>query len=160
MTPEGRKLGSWLTGCRAKYRKGELAAGQVADLVRLGMDLDRRAPNVGRNPQQAWNGWISELEMYRTVYGTPEVPPDYVTPFGAKLGNWLHRCKTAARQGKLPTERRRQLRRLGVAVPRRDALRKRTPQAGRRRWDVGITALQAYAAERAQQLRSIGVELD
>ncbi|MFI1465187.1 helicase associated domain-containing protein [Nocardia carnea] len=32
-------------------------------------------------------------------------------------------------------------------MPPRHALCKRTPQAGRRRWDIGITALQAYAAE-------------
>lgn len=56
VTPDGRKLGSWLAGCRAKHRKGALTAGQVADLVGLGVDLDRRTPNVGRNPQQAWNG--------------------------------------------------------------------------------------------------------
>lgn len=147
VTPEGRKLGSWLAGCRKKYRKGELAAAQVAELVGLGVNLNLRTPNVGRNPQQSWDTWISELESYRTIYGTADVPATYVTPLGAKLGDWLDRCKTAARQGKLPTERRQQLRKLGVAVPRHDSLHKRTPHAERRRWNIGITALQAYAAE-------------
>jgi hypothetical protein len=148
VTPEGRQLGSWLAKCRTTYRKGTLPPPRVADLVGLGVNLNLQATNVGRNPRQAWDSWIQELESYRTTYGTAEVPEDYITPFGAKLGDWLRRCKTAARQGTLPAERRRQLRKLGITVPKRNSvIKQHTPQARRARWKLGIAALRGYASE-------------
>ncbi|MBF6425660.1 hypothetical protein GV791_26690 [Nocardia cyriacigeorgica] len=147
VTSDGRKLGSWLATCRTSHRKGTLPVERTADLTALGVELNGSSALARRTKQEIWDGWLEALSAYRSVHGDLDVPRDYVTPLGAKLGEWLHRCRAAARQGKLPPERRIQLRQLGVALPRRNAIGGHSSAARRARWRRGITALRKFAGE-------------
>ncbi|WP_227998858.1 DEAD/DEAH box helicase [Nocardia australiensis] len=42
VTPEGLRLGSWISSCRVGYRSGTLTCAQIDDLRRLGVELSSR----------------------------------------------------------------------------------------------------------------------
>ncbi len=149
VTADGVRLGSWLASCRSRWRDGTLPGPQVADLRRLGVDLNRYSPLARKSKEQLWTDWLEDLRSYRTIYGDTDMPPDYVTPHGRELGAWLQRCRAAARLGTLAPQRRQDLKKLKVRLPQRDLSRKQTPAARRARWQRGIAALRTFEAEHA-----------
>ena len=95
ITKSGVKLGSWLSNLRT-YRKNGiqshyLTKERVESLNRLGMVWDV--------PDYLWERNYAACVEYHKKYGDLDVPHDYVTKEGLKLGAWI-RNQRAARQGK------------------------------------------------------------
>lgn len=82
VTPEGKTLGSWLNAqrrIRAGKLKGRLTEEQIRRLDAIGMSwLD-----LG---EERWNRNYRALKAYYERYGDLDVPEDYVTTDGIKLG--------------------------------------------------------------------------
>ena len=82
VTPEGERLGAWLyrlRSIRAGKRSGTLTDEQIRRLDAIGMSwLD-----LG---EERWNRNFRALRAYYERYGDLDVPVDYVTSDGIKLG--------------------------------------------------------------------------
>jgi hypothetical protein len=115
ITPDGRKLGQWVSQRRADYRAGKLSAERTRVLREMGVEFDAQ-PHRGRLPTGVfWQDyWLSAVVEYRRRHGTANVPSHYVTADGHALGFWLKRCRRAHREGKLPAALVERLTELGV----------------------------------------------
>ena len=85
VTPEGERLGAWLNRqreLRAGKRPGGLSEARVRLLDAIGMSwLDRS--------EERWNRNFRALRAYYMRYGDLDVPKDYVTSDGLRLGLFL-----------------------------------------------------------------------
>ncbi|MBQ3261546.1 MAG: helicase associated domain-containing protein [Oscillospiraceae bacterium] len=85
VTPEGVKLGAWLNRqrqIRAGKVQGSLTPEQIRALDAIGMSwLD-----LG---EERWNRNFRALRAYFEQYGNIDVPQDYVTSDGLKLGRFV-----------------------------------------------------------------------
>lgn len=81
-TDNGIRLGEWIKQQRKKYRLGMLSEKQISLLGRIGMEwlLVKRPP---------WNEWYGMAQAYHTRYGTIQIPTNYITGDGYRLGMWL-----------------------------------------------------------------------
>ena len=114
VSPSGIKLGSWLSNLRT-YRKNNiqsryLTAERIEALDRLGMVWDV--------PDYLWERNYGACVEYHRTHGNLDVPFDYVTKEGLKLGAWI-RNQRSARQGKgrfgrLSEEHVRRLEEIGM----------------------------------------------
>ena len=83
-TESGFRLGPWLENQRIAYLKGNLPAEKIQRLEAIGMLWE------GRNDRQ-WQQAYQAAEQYFRQNGDLEVPYDYVTPEGIRLGQWVVR---------------------------------------------------------------------
>ncbi len=148
---DGVALGTWIARQRQLHRAGELRDETAQALDALGMRWTPRLPTP-RQPrpdpktqrnQRAFDAAIS----YATEHGHLNVPHGHVHD-GVHLGNWLHRQRTAERDGQLPDELRQSLDALGM----RWFTQPRPPgdTASERRaalWDRNLAIAARYAAE-------------
>lgn len=85
VTPEGVKLGAWLNRqrqIRAEKVQGSLTPEQIRALDAIGMSwLD-----LG---EERWNRNFRALRAYYEAHGDIDVPQDYVTSDGLKLGRFV-----------------------------------------------------------------------
>ena len=88
VTESGVRLGAWLENQRAAYLEGALPADKVQRLEAIGMLWE------GRNDRQ-WRQAYEAAKRYYQQYGTLEVPYDYTTPDGLRLGQWVVRQRMA-----------------------------------------------------------------
>ena len=96
-TPEGLRLGAWLANLRT-YRKSGLRSSylskqRIEALDRIGM--------VWEVADYLWEQYFDACMQYVRENGNLQVPTDYVSKAGFRLGSWLRRQKLL-RQGKLP----------------------------------------------------------
>ena len=83
-TEEGIKLGSWLCRQRLAYKgkgKSKITESQVQLLNDLGMKWEFQ--------KETWDDYYSALEEYYKEHGNIDVPKNYETKDGVKLGRWL-----------------------------------------------------------------------
>lgn len=88
VSPSGIRLGVWVENQRAYYLKGELSDDKIRRLEALGMLWE------GRNDRQ----WLKAYEAaarYFQQYGDLNVPYQYVSPEGIRLGYWVVRQRAA-----------------------------------------------------------------
>mgnify|MGYP004470826107 CR=1 FL=1 len=89
-TKEGLKLGQWLHRQRQIYKGnmiGRIMENQVQLLNDLGMKWEVQ--------KETWNENYYALEEYYKKYGNIDVPRNYVTQEGLKLGLWLNTQRQA-----------------------------------------------------------------
>ena len=88
VTESGVRLGPWLKNQRAAYLKGELSSDKIQRLEAIGMEWD------GRNNRQ-WRQAYEAARQYFQEHGDLEVPYEYTTPDGLRLGQWMVRQRMA-----------------------------------------------------------------
>ena len=88
VTESGLRLGQWLKNQRASYLKGELADDKAQRLEAIGMLWE------SRNDRQ-WRQAYEVAKRYFQSHGDLEVPYEYVTPDGLRLGQWVVRQRMA-----------------------------------------------------------------
>ena len=84
VTDAGLRLGPWLENQRISYLKGTLPAEKIQRLEAIGMLWE------GRNDRQ-WRQAYEAAKKYFCTHGNLEVPYDYLTPEGIRLGQWVVR---------------------------------------------------------------------
>ena len=88
VTESGLRLGQWLKNQRASYLEGELADDKAQRLEAIGMLWE------SRNDRQ-WRQAYEAAKRYFQSHGDLEVPYEYVTPDGLRLGQWVVRQRMA-----------------------------------------------------------------
>ncbi len=81
VTDEGYALGKWVANVRQKWAKGTLSEQQAAQLKELGFIWDKQ--------ESSWEKYFRAAERYYKKHGSLEMPCDYCTKEGLKLGAWL-----------------------------------------------------------------------
>ena len=89
-TEEGIKLGSWLHNQRQAY-KGKDNHRITKDQIQLLNDLEMKWEVQKEN----WDDNYYVLEKYYEEHGNIDVPVNYETEEGIKLGSWLHNQRQA-----------------------------------------------------------------
>ena len=96
-TPDGHKLGSWVSNARRKHREGRLEPELAEALEELGMVWD-----VAR---AQWFEGYRELEVYRQTEGHCLVPQDCETEGSCyRLGSWLSHQRRRYKVGSMTDE--------------------------------------------------------
>lgn len=98
VSPSGIRLGAWVENQRAYYLKGELSDDKIRRLEAIGMLWE------SRNDRQ----WLKAYEAatrYFQQYGDLNVPYQYVSPEGIRLGYWVVRQR-AAYKGRFSIEKK------------------------------------------------------
>ena len=88
VTESGVRLGPWLENQRAAYQNGTLSPDKIRRLEAIGMEWG------GRNDRQ-WRQAYEAARRYFQKYGDLNVPYQYVSPEGIRLGNWIVRQRVA-----------------------------------------------------------------
>ena len=90
VTESGVRLGAWLENQRVAYQNGTLSADKVQRLEAIGMEWG------GRNERQ-WQEAYAAAKRYFAQHGDLNVPYDYATPEGFRLGQWVVRQRMACK---------------------------------------------------------------
>ncbi|WP_162236691.1 helicase associated domain-containing protein [Curtobacterium sp. Leaf261] len=61
-----------------------------------------------------WESMFAALLSFRDEYGHADIPRSFCTGAGASLGAWVHRQRSLAASGRLPTDRRERLEAVGM----------------------------------------------
>ena len=88
VSPSGIRLGAWVENQRAYYLKGELSDDKIRRLEAIGMLWE------GRNDRQ-WLRAYEAAARYFQQYGDLNIPYQYVSPEGIRLGYWVVRQRAA-----------------------------------------------------------------
>lgn len=112
VTGDGVRLGRWADRQRIARVIGTLPPGRELDLDAVGFDW--RAEPVPRTDAKRVR-MLTELAAYREMYGTAEVPVQYTTECGERLGEWLYRQIKRWRTGTLAVEEQAVLGVFGVS---------------------------------------------
>lgn len=97
VTPDGIKLGKWLTTLKVQYKRGGkgryLTPERIAALNRIGMvwDVDKFQ----------WEQKFQAAQRYYQEFGNLEVPTRYVSPDGTTLGLWIQCARRDYKSGRL-----------------------------------------------------------
>ena len=124
-TPDGLRLGSWVTTQRAKKEK--LSAERRNRLE----SVDGWAWDA---VDAAWEESFTQLQQHVKTHGHARVPPSYLTGDGHRLGSWV--VTQRARKKQLSSERRTRL----------EALTGWVWETLETRWDERFTQLQQFVA--------------
>ena len=98
VSPSGIRLGAWVENQRAYYLKGELSDDKIRRLEAIGMLWE------GRNDRQ-WLRAYEAATRYFWQHGDLNVPYQYVSPEGIRLGYWVVRQR-AAYKGRFSIEKK------------------------------------------------------
>ena len=98
VSPSGIRLGAWVENQRAYYLKGELSDDKIRRLEAIGMLWE------GRNDRQ-WLRAYEAAARYFRQYGDLNIPYQYVSPEGIRLGYWVVRQR-AAYKGRFSIEKK------------------------------------------------------
>lgn len=88
-------LGEWLSYQRRRYRLGKMSQKQQLKLDALGMKWQLRV-------RREWDDWYQEAKAYYEEYGHLDIPLDYITRDGNRLGMWIN-IQREIRRGTRPT---------------------------------------------------------
>ena len=112
VTLDGLRLGSWVCNLRA-LRKGQvgghLSRERIEALDKLGMIWD--APN------HVWEEHFAACAEYYREHGNLDMPFNYVSPKGLKLGSWLQYqrlAKLGVSRGRISDEQVKRLESIGM----------------------------------------------
>lgn len=105
-SPDGLKLGTWVSQQRSHMRAGRLSADREAALRRLGVTPDTNYRSV--------SDWLDVARVYRAEHGHLQVPQDHVAKGGARLGSWISKIRALQKKGTLAAETAAELDALGM----------------------------------------------
>lgn len=113
-TAQGYGLGNWIMTqrqVRSGRRYGNLDAGRIAKLDAIGMVWEDQYART-------WHCYYAALQAYHQAHGSLDMPVDYVTAEGLRLGAFITHLRAArasgSRNGYLTGERIQQLNKLGM----------------------------------------------
>ena len=93
VTPEGIRLGRWITNLRQKFNAGDagnsLTEEQIQQMEQIGMVWDEA--------EAQWQHHFGCAAEYYDINGNLDVPISYTTEEGFALGRWLTQLRTARR---------------------------------------------------------------
>ncbi|WP_394922835.1 helicase associated domain-containing protein [uncultured Robinsoniella sp.] len=76
-------LGEWISYQRKRYKQNKLSIEEIAKLECLGINWQMRV-------RREWDEWYEQASCYYQMYGDLEVPLNYITESGCKLGIWIN----------------------------------------------------------------------
>ena len=95
---EGFKLGAWVVRQRMLFTKGELAPDRVVRLENQpGWSWNARA--------ERWEDGFAHVQVFAKTAGNAQVPADFVTTNGYRLGRWVTKQRTNYIAGTLSSDR-------------------------------------------------------
>lgn len=108
-TESGHALGRWVATQRANRRKNDPAMTQerVTALERIGMDWDCAG-------DRSWNTFYRAATDYYGEHGNLDIPAQYETKDGVKLGRLYRGVRKKYAEGKLSKEKVTQLEEIGI----------------------------------------------
>jgi hypothetical protein len=106
VTPDGMRIGLWLSNQRKRKKEGKLTDEQIARLDSIGMQW-------GGAYERKWDEGIAEARRYYAEHGDLNVPTSYVSKSGFRLGDWISNRREYGRD-KLSEERKKQLDSIGM----------------------------------------------
>jgi predicted helicase len=102
-TSEGHHLGEWVRECRKNKRRNILNKDRINELEGLGLIWDPL--------ERDWQIGLSHFEKYVDEFSSTNVPANYITEDGYRLGAWV--SKRRHRKSSLDEEKIRALNKLG-----------------------------------------------
>lgn len=105
-TPEGLRLGVWVQSVRRDYRTGRLEESKVRRLETIGMVWDIE--------QTRWDRQYQAAQAYYQEHGNLDIPIQYETPEGLKLGQWIKRMRRDYKKGVLEKRMMERLEAVGM----------------------------------------------
>ena len=116
VTDDGVKLGRWIANLRTARKNGFDSKYLTADRIRA---LDELGMNWSVS-DWLWQRYYEACLDYRAANGDLDVPADFVTEDGVRLGGWINNLRSAARNGSaegphLTDEQKQALDALGMA---------------------------------------------
>lgn len=115
VTEDGIKLGQWLRTIRevrAGKRKGVLTEEQIRLLDEIGMAWEGKF-------SRRWENGFTEAEKYYETFGTLDVPLEYITESGYRLGEWIRNHREGSIR--ITPERRKRLDAIGMIWEKEDS---------------------------------------
>lgn len=110
---DGIRLGVWIQSVRRDYKSGRLDKDRIRRLEAIGM--------VWGIEEARWERQYQAARTYYREHGDLNIPSQYVTPDGFKLGEWLKRMRRDHRKGVLKEDAIRRLEALGITWDVRDS---------------------------------------
>ena len=101
-----KKLGKWVARQANVYRAGKMAPERIRMFNAIGIYFKRKSVS--------WNEYYELYRQYIKDRKTAEISSYYKCDGGELLGLWVYNQKRAKNQNKLPKDRERKLRQLGV----------------------------------------------
>ena len=101
ITPDGVKLGSWFKKQKELYAKGLLIDERI--------ELLEKYPITWNIFEDEWNKHYAYLKKYYETFGNSDVPQNYITSDGFKLGDWLSTQRVAYKNGVVSKRRKKLL---------------------------------------------------
>ena len=133
VTPDGFKLGTWVSGQRYNKSKNLLSQDRIERLEALpGWSWDLLT--------EQWEEGFEQLQSYVKQHGNARVPWKYVTPDGFKLGNWVSSQRKNKSKNLLSQDR----------VERLEALPGWSWDPITEQWEEGFEQLQSYVNQHWQ----------
>lgn len=126
--PDGVRLGVWIQSVRRDYKSGRLDKDKVQRLEAIGM--------VWGIEEARWERQYQAAAEYYREHGNLDIPAQYETSDGLKLGDWLKRIRRGYRRGVLKKETIRRLEAIGITWDVRDC-----------QWEDYFRAAQRYYRE-------------
>ena len=105
LTDSRSKLGTWLIRQRQNYKKNLLSKEQFERLDRLGMIWEF---------EDIWQSRLADAKAYYEKYGNLDIPVDYTTEKGIRLGVWYYSVRNQYKSGLLSKKRIEQLEAIGI----------------------------------------------
>lgn len=121
---DGIRLGVWIQSVRRDYKSGRLDKDRIRRLEAIGM--------VWGIEEARWERQYQAARTYYREHGDLNIPSQYVTPDGFKLGEWLKRMRRDHRKGVLKEDAIRRLEALGITWDVRDSQWEEFFQSARR----------------------------
>ena len=132
-TPDGFRLGSWVSMQRVAKSKGRLSREQIAKLDEYGFVWDAI--------QFTWDSAFKHLRKYKLQHGHVLVPKMYESPDGFRLGSWVNKKRVAKSKGRLSREQIAKLDEYGFVW-----------DANQFAWDSAFKHLQKYKLQHGHLL--------
>lgn len=110
VSSEGFKLGGWQGDQRKQYKQGKLSPERARRFEEIGFCWDTL--------DEAFEKLFAETVSYKELNGTPNVPQNYITSKGLRLGAWQNQKRVLFKKKKLSPERVRRLEEIGFSWER------------------------------------------
>ena len=108
-------MGRWVASQRVRYKSGKLSEERIEKLKSLDFkwESNRGSDSVGSEQRDKWEEKYILLEEYFVENNHVDVPDNYESTDGSKLGRWVQRQRGRYKSGKLLEERIEKLKSLG-----------------------------------------------